>query len=252
MKISRGNEDSQYFTEYPGENNKETKAAIDAARAICCRAPGDDSAQTLLAVMTEAKAPGKIALLRVLSASGGEKALVATCAAIKNTKDDDVRDAAVRALAAWPDWEATEPLLMVSSYPEAKRLHQVLTLRGLMRLINDSPDQPADQRADLCIKALEGKRGAEEKKLVLGALANIPDRKTAQAITPLLDDKEVQAEAGQAGLKFLDNVIATYGNELSADDIADAGRPEGFGSKGELKIVDFKGGELSSGCPAGK
>ena len=73
------------------------------------------------------------AVLRTLAPLGGEDALVPVRERMASP-DATVRDAAVRALAEWPDPAAVESLKKVADDPASSQVHRTLATRALARL----------------------------------------------------------------------------------------------------------------------
>ena len=111
------------------------REAERAAVALSCRI-ADPAAQAdpSLDALKSARTSGATrSLLAVLGGIGGAKAFAAVEAAVAD-KRPEVRDAAVRALADWPDARAVEALLAIYR-TTANQTHQVLALRGGVRLL---------------------------------------------------------------------------------------------------------------------
>jgi type 1 glutamine amidotransferase/HEAT repeat protein len=89
----------------------------------------------LLARVQGGQAPAEvhIAVLRVVAPLGGEDALAPVRAGLASA-DAAVRDAAVRALAAWPDPAAVPALRNVEGDEKASAVHRTLATRALDRL----------------------------------------------------------------------------------------------------------------------
>lgn len=75
----------------------------------------------------------RVAVLRVIAPLGGEDALTLVKDGVAGT-DTAVRDAAVRALAAWPDPAAVPELRKIADDPAASTVHKTLAARALDRL----------------------------------------------------------------------------------------------------------------------
>jgi len=190
----------------------EQSAARDAVLAMSSRAKEDVLPQ-VLAAMQGADAQARGALLGALGRIGGEKALAAVRAAGAD-KDDPVKDEAVRVLSDWPD-AAAAPCLLELARTAAKQSHQVLGLRGYVRLAGQ--ETSADTKARMLTEALELARRPDEKKLVLGAWGGVPTAEALKVVMKYLDDTATKAEAATAA-------VAIAGKLGSADKalVADA------------------------------
>jgi len=177
----------------------ERTMAETALAAICGRAANKDAcADPIVAAMAGADGPAKCALLRALSRTGGAKALDAVRAATSST-DADVQDAAVRALAAWPDTSAAPDLLSWAK-GAADPKHQVLALQGYIRLAGLNRD--AADRLKMYEEALAAAKRPDEKKMILAGLTDLDTPHALRAATACLDDEAVRPEATAAVLRM--------------------------------------------------
>ena len=143
---------------------------------------------------------GRCSLLRVLPNAGGAKALAALKAAGAD-KDPAIRDAAVRALAAWPDIAAWDALLAVCRKPENETL-RTLAFRGMVRLagdLNAKPDAALIERYRVLL-AVSG--GPDDRKLLLGALGGVAHPGALEIVLPLLSRVSIRPEAELAVRKI--------------------------------------------------
>lgn len=135
------------------------------------------------------------ALLRVLGALGGERALavVRDCAAHGAPA---IQDAALRVLADWPDPSAADDLCTRAA--EAQNpVHRALLLRGALRLAPQTPEPMAR------LERLRGLlRGPEEGRLWLSALSQVSSPEALDAALGGLGDAEVRAEAAAAAVRI--------------------------------------------------
>ena len=177
----------------------EAAAAEKAVLAVGARLAGHgDRIRPVVAAMQTAPAEAKPALLRLLAACGGAEALPAIRPYLTGP-DAGLRDAAVRALANWPDASAAGDLLtVVTSTKDTK--HWNLALRGYLRLARSAPDKAAR------LKMLEQVRPvattAQAKKMLLAALADVPGPAAMEMAKSFLDDSRVKAEAELAVRKI--------------------------------------------------
>jgi HEAT repeat protein len=156
-----------------------------------CGRGGEACVDALLAGLAGAGSPARVALLRALGRCGGAKALNETLARAKDP-DAAVRDEAVRVLCEWNHREAAPPLLDMARSGGDLRT-RVLALRGCVRLaLGDPPD------VAMLAEALKLAPRPEEKRLVLGALGNVPSPKTLELAAGCLEDPIVAVEAGAA------------------------------------------------------
>jgi HEAT repeat protein len=187
---------------------KDTDAAEKALLATCGRATNKDVAlQVILTPLASAQMPAKGSLLKALGRLGGPKAILPVRAALKDA-DMGVREAAVRALADWSDMTAAPDLIAVGK-SEGKLTLKVLALRGYLRLAA-LPEVPAAQKLQMSQEALTVITRPDEKKLVLGVLADVNQPAALLIVVPMLDDNALKNEACTAAVK----IAKSLGNNL--------------------------------------
>ena len=116
------------------------------------------------------KAHGSI--LRVLARLGGQRSLDAVRAAW-GSPDEELKDAAVRALAEWRDAQAADDLKRIAKESD-KLTHKVLALRGFVRVLGLPSDRPSAETLALLREAMEIASRVDDKKMVLGGLSSVP------------------------------------------------------------------------------
>ena len=176
---------------------KDGQASPEAERAVVLvsRKISQEAAQAdavLAALETASATPVRCSLLKTLGGIGNGKAFQAVTAALKDTAPA-VQDAAVRALASWPDARVLDALLGV--FRTAKSMtHRVLALRGCVRLVGLS-DRSAGDKLKVFAELMKGAPRSDDKKLVLSGLAGVADPAALAAVEPFLDDRQVKNEA---------------------------------------------------------
>jgi len=172
-------------------------------------------AEAILPVLPSVKdITSRCSLLSVLGKIGDDNALPVLRAALKD-KDVNVRDAAIRALADWPDPRLIDDLRKVARNSDNK-LHQVLALRGFVRLIGLDSDRPPDQTLKLYRQAMQLAPNVDEKKMVLSGLANIKTFAALQMAAAYLQDKTLQQEAEAAVVRIAERTRAGHPQETRA------------------------------------
>lgn len=199
---------------------RDASLADAALRAACARLPEKDAVATqILAALPKAQGPSKSALLRLLSATGGEKALDAIRANLKDP-DAQVQDSALRALSEWSDPDAAPALLeLAKTLPDEKQ--RVLALRGYIRL-TESNSLTDEQKVAMCKEAMAAANRDEERKLVLGALNSIGTAEAMHQIVPLLDSPTLKEEAGAAIVAITDKLAKVWWRKNDPKPLLDA------------------------------
>lgn len=181
-------------------NSAERSAAQKSVAAAAKRIPDPEKrADTILAAVEKATGDQRGNLLRVLAQVGGRKALQTVLAEAKSA-DEALKDAAVRALSEWEDVAAAPELLNVARTSE-NTAHQVLALRGYVRLAG-TPKLSPEQKVQMLKDAMAAAKRSEEKKLVLGGLGEVRTIEALALAAPCLDDPALQTEAALAVAKI--------------------------------------------------
>lgn len=150
------------------------------------------------------KTESRCALLGVLGKIGDNTALPILTAAIKEKKAD-IRTAAIRSLAEWPNPEPLDELLKVAESSENK-LHQILALRGFVRLLGLESKRSAEKTIEMYEKAMNLAPNAGEKRRVLSGLAGVKSRGALETAMTYLDDANLSGEAEFAAVKIAEGI----------------------------------------------
>ena len=182
------------------EKEEERLAAQKSIVSLCSRiADPEMRAEKLLEAYGNAGPEGRARLLRSLGRVGGSKALAVVAGETQN-KNVDLRDAAVRALAEWPTIDAYDRLLAVAKSKEQLNL-RVLALRGCVRVVESSQISPMEA-VRYHEKTLAAAERVDEKRLVLGALANLRSPEALKVAIPYVSDDSLGLDAAMAAGKI--------------------------------------------------
>jgi HEAT repeat protein len=173
--------------------------AENAAIKVLERDPDvDRRTQLVIRTLSGTKdAAGRASLIALLPACGNDPALAAAKRERAST-DATLREAALRALADWPDATAVDPLL-TEAEQATQNNERVLALRGAVRLLRQASEVSPAIKAQFQ-KALALARDTNEKKLVISGLADGQHAFAMEMLAPQLDDPAVRAEAVQAAI----------------------------------------------------
>lgn len=172
-------------------------AVVDAAARI---EDAEQRADAVLALFPDASGSVKASLIRVLGRLGGERALAAIRGEWRS-EQPEVADAAVRALANWPTVEAAADLLEIAR-AAGNEAHLVLALRGYVRLVRLPGARPPAETFQMLEQAMSLATRPEEKKLVLGGLAEVRHIDALMLAETCLGDEPLRDEAGVAMLSI--------------------------------------------------
>jgi HEAT repeat protein/type 1 glutamine amidotransferase len=143
-------------------------------------------------------------LYRTLGKIGDDSSLPLIRAALKDP-DAQIQDAAIRALADWPDPAPREDVLEIAKSRQ-DLTHQVLALRGYIRMVGLEKYQSPEAAVRSLKTALDLAARPDEKKLVLGALPDFACPGALALAESLLTVDGVREEA-QAAVDRIKKVL---------------------------------------------
>lgn len=184
-----------------GEEAERVEAETTAAALAQKIANPDGRANSVKGMLASEKdAKARVRLCGVLGRIGDNSALPALRTAAKD-QSEEIVDAAVRALAAWPTPAARDDLTLLAR--ESKNeIHRLLALQGLLRMIGlERNRRPEAVVADLKQASLMVSR-PEEKRLILGTLTRFACPEALALAEGFLGDASVKAEAQAAAGKI--------------------------------------------------
>ena len=154
------------------------------------------------------------ALLGFLPACGGPQALQAVKSA-RIESEPQVREAALRALAAWPDASAIDPLLEAAQ-TATHDSERVIALRGCVYLLDSASEYSAGELAARFQKVAALAKNPNETKLVISGLAKAHDPVALKLLEGYLADPAVQAEAAHAAVSIAPHLCGAYRESTAA------------------------------------
>lgn len=158
----------------------------------------------LCAALPGASGAAKESLLRLLRVAGGPKALATVRAALA---DAGTKETALRMLCDWQTADALPDLVELAKSATDEKF-RILALRGQLRLISLQAI-PAGEKVAALKSAIALIQRAEEKRLALSALAEIPSADSLALIATYLGDADVKDDAGPALLAIAEQVAKT-------------------------------------------
>ena len=192
-----------------------TDAELAAARVAARMADVTRPSEIVRAALAKTSdVETRCSLLQLLSGAADARALAVVTAAVADPQPQ-VRDAAVRALAAWPDASGWDALLAILRRP-GNDTHRALALRAMTRLAGDLNARPDAALLDRYRQLLSGARGDDELKLILGALGGAAHPDALGLALPLVSRAGVRAEAQAAVKKIAESVRAEHPREAQA------------------------------------
>lgn len=211
--------------------------ALEAARAILVRTDERVTAVGRLIELAKSCPPASLApLVDLIGAAGGADALGWIRSQLTN-EVATVRDAAVRALANWPDAEVLVPLRQLVTASDAPDPHRRLAIRGIARLVAAATNAPAELRYEAASAALSATRDRADRVALISALAGVPDPRAAAALREQLQafpDARDEILVAMAGLaEVLQSRDRTLARELAKQVMETPSAPTAAKSKAE-------------------
>lgn len=186
------------------------KAAIEAALVEISRR--DLAAVASIAsALPKATLGSQAVLLGVLGSAGGSPA----CAAVRSqihSAQPEVRLAAIRVLAEWPDAEPIDDLAGVVETTTDARI-RALAARGLNRMAPQAPAR-ATRAAEALARALASATDPADRKSFLSALVGIPSVPSLKGAQSLLKSTELAADAAGGVLKIAEVIYPWHRAEV--------------------------------------
>lgn len=134
----------------------------------------------------------RMALYRTLGKIGDESSLPLLRLALEE-ENPEIQDAAVRALADWPNTAAREDLLQIAQ-TSTNTVHKILALQSYIRMLEMEPFRSPERAVNSLREVLDISR-PEEKKIILGILPIFASKNALDLAESLLQEREVEEEA---------------------------------------------------------
>lgn len=171
-----------------------------AAISVAQRSPNSTAAAAVVInALPGPNLAARCALLRILARIPAPNAMQTLLGGVKDS-DATVQDLSLRALADWPD-PAALPSLLELARTTPNSLHRTLVFRGCVRLAREweaAPEVRLRTLTDLGPVA----RTAEDKKLLIATLAEVPLTGSADRILAWLPDPDLEMEAASAVVRI--------------------------------------------------
>lgn len=196
------------------KSETELREAEKTVLSVARKSAGEGTTAVLKAIDSVKDVSVRCALLRILGGLGDSRALVVLRTALEDD-NGQVQTAAIRALGDWPNAEPIADLLKVAQTSDEER-HQVLALRGYVRLIGLDSDRSNEETIKMYGRAMSLAAKEGEKKLVLAGLANTKGIESLEMAAAHLDDKALQQEAGAAVVRIAESTFASNPDKTKA------------------------------------
>ncbi len=161
--------------------------------------------EELRSALAKASTAQKLALLRVLRAAQGAKALEAIRTATKD-RNSEISSEAVSILCGWPSAEVLPDVLKLAKTASDRKV-KILAVRGAIRLI-PLQDASVDKKLAGFKEILPLIQRDEEKRLLLGSLATVPTSDALELAMAYLDGASTKNEACFAAVAIAEKIGA--------------------------------------------
>lgn len=183
----------------------DAEAAQLALKTAAIRMPDREACAAELADSLDGSSgPTQIALLDILGAVGGKKALAAVGTAAKSS-DVALQDAGSRLLGEWRTIDAAPVLLSVA---KGGGKYQIRALRGYIGIAQKFTMSEAE-RAQMCTSALEIARQPAELKLIFDVLKRYPNLEMLKVAVQTMADPDLKKDATDAAKAIAQKVPKT-------------------------------------------
>ena len=232
----------------------------DAAKTLADRAivmtsmkvlqPGQRAEAVLVVFRQESQPATKAALVRPLAAivrsMGGHYDAFAALHAAVRKGSAPVREAALRALADWPDATPTMPLLAMVSDPKSSPAEREVALSGAIRLATQVAAGRERSPLDVVEAFTQANRAVTtkaEKLMIVSGLGQVKRAEAARMLQPYLNDPDVSSEAALALVQVAPALLA------SKEGAQVRGMLEKIATSDPDETVRQKAGRLAKGTP---
>jgi HEAT repeat protein len=220
------------------DDKKKLQALEASIAAGAQRLPDADGCSApLIQALNKADGETKYSLLRSLGSIGGDASRNVLVESM-TSNDPAVKDAAVRGLSSWPSLDAAPQLLELAGSADDST-HQVLALRGYIRLANTLHDGP--QALEMCKKAAAVTDRPAELKTVISCAAKYPLPEVLEFLTQMLDNEAVFNEAASAICDISNHWTLKKSAVTVLERIADESSDRNLAERAEKLAKEFSG-----------
>jgi HEAT repeat protein len=201
------------ITQFVSPKHAEDEAvAKQALMAACIRMPDREvCAEDLSKALAKSEVSSQTALLQILGAVGGTKALQTIGTSAKSS-EPELQDAASKLLGEWMTIDAAPVLLdLTKSAPDEK--YKARAIRGYIRIARQFV-MPEPERLAMCEQALQACRNPGEQKLLFDILKRYPSIDTLKMALKLTQDVPELKDDGTQAVMAIAQKLNTKGDEV--------------------------------------
>ena len=196
-------------------DDAEREAAENAVVELCGRIEDhNDCARPIIEAAPETDSPARVSMIRILGRVRGEGTLPLIRAAAKSS-NEDVRDAAVRALADWNSLEVSDDLVaLIAEAPT--ETHRVLALRGYIRLARETDGVTSAEKLAALDRVSGYVNRIEDQRLMLSAFGEVNRLDALARVEEYFGNEELRSEAVIAAIKIARLISGLHRDEAIA------------------------------------
>ncbi len=192
-----------FLVQTPSEAERSELEKTVAAVAQKNPVAAERSAAILAMLPNMKQVEAQASLLHVLGKIGESSALPAVRSTLQS-KQPELRTAAIRALADWPNDAPKDDLLKLAQ-TSRNQTEKVLALRGFVRLLGLESSRSSTETIPLYQTAMQLATEVNEKRAVLSGLANQKNLAALEMAAKYLGDAQLNAEAVAAVIEIAES-----------------------------------------------
>lgn len=172
---------------------EDRSAWIAAAGEAGMRIPGSGASAAAALAGADDDLEGRVSLLALAGRLGDDNLIPELSRAAADAQNEDVRNAALRALGNWSSEAALPALLEAASQTDESSRR--LAARGAIQLVRRADPMGDDQRIEYYRGIASHLEHPDDRRLLLAAVADVNHPEAFALAAEFLDDGEVRAEA---------------------------------------------------------
>ena len=188
------------------------RAVISVAGMIAEKSTPTDT--IIAALKQEKRVDARCSLLRILASFADVKSFQIIQSSLKD-ENEQVKDAAIRAITAWPGSEALETVLAIFKSTD-NQTHRVLALRGYVRLLRQDKQIATEKKVEILGEIIKQVDTSAEKKNILSSLASIRHPLALTIAEQYLSNPQVKDEAALAIIQIAQSIAGAWPGEAKA------------------------------------
>ncbi|MGC8829296.1 MAG: HEAT repeat domain-containing protein [Verrucomicrobiia bacterium] len=149
-----------------------------------------------------------VAFINVFVALGSDECLKPISGLLKSA-ESSAKETALKALSQWQSLSAVSYLLPIATDQTVPQNQYNLALRAVTQIVKNAENGDVKTRADALLAVLKSARSDDDKKLVISAMATVPEQRIATTLKSLIGDEKFKQEAAQAGIAVAEALSKT-------------------------------------------